>query len=309
MRLTFAAPGLRAASRGIYDEGPMQIEFWGVRGSIPVPGANTVRYGGNTSCVSVRLGDHWVVFDAGTGIRPLGRHMLAHDGPLEISLFLSHVHWDHIQGFPFFAPAFQNRAHIHIHGSDSQDRTLASIVGGQMEGPNFPVALDQMGGRLRFRPLAEGSIQPLSGPDGVPFASVANARLNHPNGVLGYRLVEESTGASVVYATDTEHREGGLDHTLVQLARGADVLIYDGMYTPEEYPSRQGWGHSTWLEGLRVAHAAGVGQLVVFHHDPERTDDQLDRLSDLAQEAAVAMDPSLRVSFAREGDVLEIPRG
>lgn len=306
MRLTFPASGLRAASRGIYDEVPMQIEFWGVRGSIPVPGASTVRYGGNTSCVSVRLGDHWVVFDAGTGIRPLGRRMLAQPGPLEISLFLSHVHWDHIQGFPFFAPAFQSRAHIHIHGSDSQDRTLASIVGGQMEGPNFPVALDQMGGRLRFRPLAEGSIQPLSGPDGVPFASVANARLNHPNGVLGYRLVEESTGASVVYATDTEHREGGLDHTLVQLARGADVLVYDGMYTPEEYPSRQGWGHSTWLEGVRVAHAAGVGHLVVFHHDPERSDDQLDDLQGIAQAAAAAMDPGLRVTFAREGDVLEI---
>jgi len=284
----------------------MLIEFWGVRGSIPVPGANTVRYGGNTSCVSVRLGAHWVVFDAGTGIRPLGRRILATEGPLDVSLFLSHVHWDHIQGFPFFAPAFQGRSRIDIHGSDSQDRTLASILGGQMEGPNFPVSLEQMGGRLRFRPLSEGSILPLSAPDGLPFASVANARLNHPNGVLGYRLVEESSGASLVYATDTEHQGGCLDHALVQLARGADVLVYDGMYTPEEYPSRQGWGHSTWQEGVRVAHAAGVRHLVVFHHDPERTDDQLDRLQEVARAAAAQVDPDLVVSFAREGDVLEV---
>lgn len=285
----------------------MRIQFWGVRGSIPVPGPSTVRYGGNTSCVSVQIGGHWVVFDAGTGIRALGRKILAEGGPLDISLFLSHVHWDHIQGFPFFTPAMKSGARLVVHGSDSQDRTLASIVHGQMEGPNFPVSLQQMGAQVGFLPLAEGSIVPLLDADGTPFASVANARLNHPNGVLAYRLIERSTGASVVYATDTEHFDGRIDDTLVDLARSADVLVYDGMYTPEEYPARQGWGHSTWYEGLRVARSAGVKHLVVFHHDPDRTDDQLDLLNAHVVDQVRTIDSSIQVSFAREGMVLELP--
>lgn len=284
----------------------MRIEFWGVRGSIPAPGPNTVRYGGNTSCVSARCGGAWVVFDAGTGIRDLGKTIATADGDPELFLFLSHVHWDHIQGFPFFAPAMRRNARILIHGADSHDRTLSSIVHGQMEGPNFPVGLEQMGATVRFQSLPEGAIAPLLDARGTPLASVANARLNHPNGVLGYRLVEESTRASVVYATDTEHSQGRLDQALVELAHDADVLIYDGMYTPEEYPSRQGWGHSTWLEGVKVAHAAGVRHLVVFHHDPDRTDDQLDALAERARAEAASIDPQLRLSFAREGMVLEL---
>lgn len=283
----------------------MRIEFWGVRGSIPAPGPNTVRYGGNTSCVSARCDGAWVVFDAGTGIRDLGKTIVTADGDPELFLFLSHVHWDHIQGFPFFAPAMRRNARILIHGADSHDRTLSSIVHGQMEGPNFPVGLEQMGATVRFQSLPEGAIAPLLDATGTPVASVANARLNHPNGVLGYRLVEESTRTSVVYATDTEHSQGRLDQALVELSRDADVLIYDGMYTPEEYPSRQGWGHSTWLEGVKVAHAAGVRHLVVFHHDPDRTDDQLDALAEHARVEAAAIDPQLRISFAREGMVLE----
>lgn len=285
----------------------MRIQFWGVRGSIPVPGPTTVRYGGNTSCVSVQIQGHWVVFDAGTGIRPLGRRILSENGDLDISLFLSHVHWDHIQGFPFFAPAMQSRAKLTVHGSDSHDRTLASIVHGQMEGPNFPVSLQQMGAQVGFRPLAEGAIVPIHDERGTPFASVANARLNHPNGVLAYRLVESSTGASVVYATDTEHIPGRIDESLVELARNADLLIYDGMYTPEEYPARQGWGHSTWTEGLRVARAAGVRHLAIFHHDPERTDDQLDELARSAIRSASTTNPDLPVTFVHEGLVLDIP--
>lgn len=284
----------------------MRIEFWGVRGSIPAPGPTTVRYGGNTSCVSARCDGAWIVFDAGTGIRDLGKKIVTSEDDPELFLFLSHVHWDHIQGFPFFAPAMRRNARILIHGADSHDRTLASIVHGQMEGPNFPVELEQMGAKVRFQSLPEGAIAPLHDARGVPFASVANARLNHPNGVLGYRLVEESTGACMVYATDTEHVQGRLDDALVELARDADVLIYDGMYTPEEYPGRQGWGHSTWLEGVRVAHAAGVRHLVVFHHDPDRTDDQMDALAELARSRARDIDPNLGISFAREGLALDL---
>lgn len=287
----------------------MRIEFWGVRGSIPVPGPSTVRYGGNTSCVSVQADGRWIVFDAGTGIRPLGRRIVSEGGGLDINLFLSHVHWDHIQGFPFFAPALRSDARLTVHGSDSHDRTLASILQGQMEGPNFPVSLQQMGAAVHFVPLSEGAIVPLHDGAGRPFASVANARLNHPNGVLAYRLLEESTGSSVVYATDTEHVPGRIDDALVELARDADVLIYDGMYTPEEHPSRQGWGHSTWQEGVRVARAAGVRHLVVFHHDPERSDEQLDALHAVASAHARASGGPESVSFAREGMVLDLPVG
>lgn len=278
-----------------------------MRGSIPVPGPTTVRYGGNTSCVSVQVEGRWIVFDAGTGIRPLGRRILSEGANLDISLFLSHVHWDHIQGFPFFAPAMQSRANLMVHGSDSHDRTLASVLQGQMEGPNFPVSLQQMGAQVRFWPLAEGAVVPLHDELGRPYASVANARLNHPNGVLAYRLVESSTGASVVYATDTEHFPGRIDDNLVELARNADLLIYDGMYTQDEYPSRQGWGHSTWVEGLRVARAAGVRHLAIFHHDPERSDDQLDELASVAAAAAATAAPELHVTFVHEGLILDIP--
>jgi phosphoribosyl 1,2-cyclic phosphodiesterase len=279
----------------------MDIEFWGVRGSIPVPGPTTVRYGGNTSCVRVRVAGGDLVFDAGTGIRELGRAMMKSGVPARIDVFLSHVHWDHIQGFPFFAPAMKKGVKIGIHGMNSLERTLESVVEGQMEGPTFPIGLKQMGADIDFEALEEGCILPLETEPGKPWASVSCARLNHPNGVYGYRVVEHSTGASFVYATDTEHVEGLVDQTLVRLAQGADVLIYDGMFTEEEYPGRRGWGHSTWLEGFKVAMAAKVKKFVVFHHDPARTDDAMDELKKLVVEEARRMDPSIEVEFAYEG--------
>lgn len=285
---------------------PMEIEFWGVRGSIPVPGPTTVRYGGNTSCVRARLAGGDIVFDAGTGIRELGRAMMKAGGPSRIDLFLSHVHWDHIQGFPFFAPAMKRGVDICIHGMNSQERTLESVVEGQMEGPTFPIGLKQMGANIDFLAMDEDAILPLETESGKPWGSVSCTRLNHPNGVFAYRVVEEISGASLVYATDTEHVEGRVDQTLVRLAHGADVLIYDGMFTSEEYPGRRGWGHSTWDEGFKVAMQANVKKLVVFHHDPARDDDSLDALKRKAIDQARALDPSIEVDFASEGMVLRI---
>ncbi len=288
---------------------PRYIEFWGVRGSIPVPGPTTVRYGGNTSCVLAHLSGGDLVFDAGTGIRELGRAMMAAGCPPRIDLFLSHVHWDHIQGFPFFAPAMKKGVKIGVHGMNSLERTLESVVEGQMEGPTFPIGLKQMGADIKFEALEEGAVLPLENEPGKPWASVSCARLNHPNGVYGYRVVETASGASFVYATDTEHVEGRIDETLVQLAQGADVLIYDGMFTEEEYPSRRGWGHSTWLEGFKVAKAAGVRKFVVFHHDPGRSDEAMDELYARVRTEAARIDPSIEVEFAREGLRIRIGSG
>lgn len=281
----------------------MQIRFWGVRGSIPVPGPATVAFGGNTSCVSVRLGDGpWVVFDAGTGLRGLGLHLegLATDpGPLH--LFLSHVHWDHIQGFPFFAPAFRRDRVLRVHGMGSHDRSLENILAGQMEGPSFPVALSQMGARIDFQPLVEGGILPIAGPDGEPAGAVGCRRLHHPDGALAYRLSELSTGASMVYATDHELAGSPFPGELLSLCRDAHTLVFDSTYTPEEYPAHRGWGHSSWRDGLGLARAAGVRRLVAFHHDPSHDDAFLEHEEATARAEAAREAPGLEIVFAREG--------
>jgi phosphoribosyl 1,2-cyclic phosphodiesterase len=259
--------------------------------------------------VSVRLGRNWVIFDAGTGIRNLGHAMLQEPIPqTHMSLFLSHVHWDHIQGFPFFSPAFRKSNRLRIHGLEQQDGTLGGILAGQMEGPSFPVSLEMMGARIEFSDLQEGAIVPIydGAEDERIIGSVSNARLNHPNGVLAYRLEEAQTGRSLVYATDTEHYEDGLDQALVELARGADVLIYDGMYTPEEYLSHKGWGHSTWLEGFKVAKEAGVRQLVVFHHDPAHDDVFLAVYEREVRFQIAQFGSEMQLDFAREGMVIDL---
>ncbi len=284
----------------------MRIQFWGVRGSIPVPGPETALFGGNTSCVSVRLGGNWVVFDAGTGLYGLGRAMMSESSASPVlPLFLSHVHWDHIQGLPFFAPAFRSGTCLDIHGCAQQFPVLKM----QMSVPAFPITMEQMGANFRFHDLPEGSIFPLydGGDDTRIIGSVASARLNHPDGVLAYRLEEAATGRSVVYATDTEHYgDGRTDSTLVQLARGADLLIYDGMYTSEEYLSHRGWGHSTWQEGFRVASEAGVKRLVLTHHDPSHDDVFLAVYErEMKLQAAQTAD-GLQMDCAREGMSIDL---
>jgi len=248
----------------------MRVKFWGVRGSIPVPGVHTAGIGGNTSCVEVRCDDTLLVFDGGTGLRVLGK-ALAASAPLTLHLFFSHVHWDHIQGFPFFGPAFIKGNTIQMYGGAQVAGRVETAMVGQMESPSFPVRLDQLPATLKFHDLHAGdSVTPSEG------VTVRCAAGNHPGGVLAYRV--EYQGRSVVYATDHEVPDAGQSDAMVELAQGADVLIYDCMYTPEEYQghkdgvARKGWGHSTFEMGAAFAKQANVGELVLFHHDPDQND-------------------------------------
>ncbi|UJR78772.1 MBL fold metallo-hydrolase [Sandaracinus amylolyticus] len=246
-----------------------RLRFWGVRGSIPVPGPDTAEIGGNTSCVEVRCGASRIIFDGGTGLRLLGNSWLR-DMPLTAHLFFSHVHWDHIQGFPFFAPAFVPGNTIHMYGAANVTGTVETALAGQMETPNFPVHLTTLPASLQFHDLREGETVTID--DDVRVTSAAG---NHPGGVFAYRV--DYKGHSVVYATDTEHYSIP-DPKLVALARDADVLVFDTMYTPEEYSGERGgspktgWGHSHFEAGVALVKAAGVKKYVLFHHDPTQTD-------------------------------------
>ena len=246
----------------------MKIKFWGVRGSIASPGPETADVGGNTSCVEVRCGATRFILDAGTGIRKLGEALMAEGGPVDATLLLSHLHWDHIQGIPFFVPAYLPTTKLSIVSGHNGVMSLGEVLAHQMTAPVFPVRLDELGAQFSMREVRSGEKFM------VGDALVRVAKLNHPGGVYAYRI--DHGGQSVVYATDTEHY-ACVDPTLRALAEGADVLIYDTQYTPEEYRgdtgrSKVGWGHSTYVAGAELAKAAGVGRFVMFHHDPQRTD-------------------------------------
>lgn len=251
----------------------MRITFWGVRGSIPCPGPDTAGVGGNTSCVEVRAGKAVLVFDGGTGLRLLGKRMLK-EMPFTAHLFFSHVHWDHIQGFPFFDPAFVPGNVIHLYGGNNVSRTLEETLAGQMDHPSFPVHLSEMGAQMVFHSVSGITPVEIDAGDGGK-AVISAAPGNHPNGVWAYRV--DHGGGSVVYATDTEHY-AVVDPKLTKLAMGADILIYDSQYTPEEYagkaggPPKLGWGHSTFEEAVKLAKAANVKRLVLYHHDPMQND-------------------------------------
>lgn len=263
---------------------PIVVRFWGVRGSIPSPGPRTVRYGGNTSCVEVDVDDEVLIFDGGSGLRLLGKDLVKREQKTIIaSIFFSHTHWDHIQGFPFFWPAFERRNTFKMYGALKVNPTLAQVLEGQMEFPNFPVLLKQLPSIIKFNDLEEGkSLRiDLNPRKKTEHLTVTWARLNHPGGVLAYRVQYRDKG--VVYATDNEHTPGKIEGRLVDLARDADLLIYDSQYLPEEYESRKGWGHSTYVEGVKICRAAGVERLVLFHHDPDRSDDEIDAILGRAQ--------------------------
>lgn len=247
----------------------LELLFWGVRGSIPSPGADTAMVGGNTSCLEVTGGGTRLILDAGSGLRALGEKLIAEKAHRQVTIFLSHVHWDHVMGLPFFTPLYVPGAEITI-GAGPSSVPLRDVLKRQMSAPMFPVDFDGVGSKVTTIELPE------QGAVDVGALRVTVAKLNHPDPVLAYRV--SYGGRSIVYATDTEHREGEIDMTLVALARGADVLVYDAQYTPEEYagtagPSRKGWGHSTFEAGAAVARAAGVKTLALFHHDPTRSDE------------------------------------
>lgn len=263
-----------------------KIHFWGVRGSIACPGAATVKYGGNTPCVEMLVGSQRLIFDAGTGIHVLGQS-LSDEPSVSGHLFFSHFHWDHIQGFPFFSPAFKHGNEFDIYGGViPQGVTIEQRLCEQMMHPNFPVPLQVMGANLRFHNLEYGADVVLGE------VKIQTGLLNHPGRAMGYRVNWQDR--AVAYITDTEHFSDKLDPNVLRLADRADVLIYDSTYTDCEYhdpqASKIGWGHSTWQEGVKLAQAANVKQLVIFHHDPSHDDCYMD---EIAIAAAIAFPQSV----------------
>lgn len=253
------------------------MKVWGARGSIPTPGPETVKYGGNTSCLEIRCGNELLIFDAGTGLRPFGNELLK-EMPVKAKIFLSHAHWDHIQGFPFFVPAYIPGNEFHLYGQERID--VEEILRLQMTSPNFPVTLDEMQSEFQFHHLN------LRGTIVLGDIKVEYDQLNHPNGVTGFRI--NYNGKSIVYATDTEHYSC-IDKTLLDLTQDADILIYDAQYTHEEYCGIHGspktkWGHSTWNAAVELAKAANIKQLVLWHHDPGHNDDFVGNIENQAKQ-------------------------
>lgn len=272
------------------------VRFWGVRGSIPTPGMETVRYGGNTACIEVKVAGKRLIFDGGTGLRVLGKHLM-NEMPVEAHLFFTHTHWDRIQGFPFFIPAFIEGNSFDIYGAVGQNgASIKQRLSDQMLRPNFPVPLQMMRSNLRFHDIAPGSVITL---DDVVVETIS---LNRPNGALGYRITWN--GYSVVYATDTEHYPNQIDQGLLYLAHQSDLLIYDAAYADHAYydPKSElaGQQPATWYAGIEVANAAEVKQIILFHHDPAHDDDFLDRVESEVQAAFPT------VQLAREGMTLRV---
>ncbi len=241
------------------------IRFWGVRGSIACPSPNHIKYGGNTSCIEVGTGDHRFILDAGTGIRGLGKLFLEKD-VRTTHLLLTHTHWDHINGIPFFRPAYDPNRRVRVMAGHLKDQGgVHSALSLQMNDPMFPVPLDAMKAIVEFLDFEAGDTFRLY--DDV---IVRTAPLNHPNGATGYRI--EHQDKAVCYVTDTEHVPSQPDQNILGLIEGADLVIYDSTYTEDEFVDHIGWGHSTWNEGMRLCRMAGVRQLAVFHHEPDHED-------------------------------------
>jgi phosphoribosyl 1,2-cyclic phosphodiesterase len=295
----------------------VHLKFWGVRGSVPVPGRETVKYGGNTTCLEVRTNDGTLlIIDAGTGIRLLGLELMKGEfgrGTGTAHILFTHSHWDHIQGFPFFIPAYigskddaGNRVEgqcnrFHLYGASDVDDRLEATLRGQMEHFYFPVDLNYLSAQINFHPMVGNNVQ-------IGSATITAKRLIHPNGVLGYRIQDGDHVLCI--ATDCEHpSDGSIDRNLLELAQNADILVYDAQYTPEEYnpaahglqgPSKIGWGHSTFMEGIRVAQEAKVKRLVLTHHDPLHNDE---RVAEMERRAQAILPGTLA---AYEGLVLQL---
>lgn len=297
------------------------VRFWGVRGSVAVPGPDTVRYGGNTACVEVRYGREIVILDAGTGIRDLGKRLAREfaERAGRVSILITHTHWDHIQGFPFFAPAYLERQRIRIRGWRGSGASLRQTVASAVESPFFPVALPEMPGTISVEEIERrdfrlGSIRVRCAEINHPGYGVAY-RLETPAGSLAYVPDHEVTDTPVPPATNGAQRSPGertpsraispaaerRDAEMRALIQGVDLLIHDAQYTAAEYARRVGWGHSCVDATVRVAAEAGVGRLVLFHHDPDRTDAQMDTILAEAQAQAKVLAPRLVVEAAREG--------
>jgi len=267
------------------------VRFWGVRGSIACADAGTSRYGGNTSCLEVRCGGRLFMFDAGTGFRYLGNAIID-EAPVDADLFLTHTHFDHVVGLPFFRPAFDPKNTLRIWaGHLLPDHTVQYVLRQMMMAPLFPVPIDIFMAKVSFHDFHAGeTLEP------QPGVRLRTAPLHHPNGATGYRI--EYGGKSICYLTDTEHIVDEPDENILGLIAGADIVIYDSMFNEEEFAQRKGWGHSTWQEGAHLCEQAEAKQFVIFHHDPDHSDDMLDKVA----EEAEALRPGTVV--ASEGMVL-----
>ena len=244
-------------------EPQVRLKFWGVRGSIPVAAYDFLGCGGNTACVELRINDSIIIIDAGTGIRRLGIELQRELGSkLGINLLLTHFHWDHIQGLPFFAPLYAPESEVRFC-STRPATELRELLEGEMSHPYFPVSFDLLPAKRRFLDLTNDHV-------GLSNVHIRPFPMNQPQGATGFRI--EVGNRIITHASDLEHGNSEFDTILREYAQGSDVLIYDAQFTPDEYPGRKGWGHSTWLEATRVAHECNVKRLMLFHHDPGHED-------------------------------------
>jgi len=280
----------------------VEVRCWGTRGSIPSPGRTTVRYGGNTTCFEVRYGKQRLIFDAGSGIRPLGTNIVE-KGPNEIHIFLTHFHWDHIQGFPFFAPLYDPEDTIKVVGPKQRDIDVQNLFAGQMGPIYFPVPFSVVAAEMEFEHLNSGTYE-------VGEAVLEVIRVKHPSFVLGYRA--KVGGRTICFVPDNEIDGPGYevgedwDRRIRDFVLDADLLIHDSMYTEKEYEGRVGWGHSTFEQSVRLAEESGVKHLLLFHHDPTRSDDELDTIVARLKDDALARGSTLRIEAAAEGADIRI---
>ncbi len=253
----------------------IRVKIWGCRGSIACPAPTHLKYGGNTTSLEVDVGDQKFLLDCGTGLRNVGQKINKTDLK-HCHILLTHTHWDHINGFPFFAPAFDPNRHFDIMAGHLMDKGgIQNILETQMDNPMFPVPLEAMQSKLTFNDFHAGEDLDIADSKKV---KVRTAKLHHPNDATGYRI--EYNDKSMCLITDTEHIPGKPDENILKLIEGADLVIYDSTYTEEEFPAKIGWGHSTWEEGIKLCKMAGVKRLGIFHHDPEHDDVFMDKLAE-----------------------------
>jgi phosphoribosyl 1,2-cyclic phosphodiesterase len=295
--LAFAAEPLPTAA-GTADRSALTARCWGTRGSLPSPGPATVRYGGNTSCLEVRADGRVLIFDAGSGIRGLGERLAAEQPTVDADLFLSHFHWDHIQGLPFFRPLYSPDTRLRVHGAPQGTSNVQSLIAGQMGPIYFPVPFDALSARLDFHDL-----------DGTPVilgaVEVAAHRARHPMNTFGFRI--RCGGRTIAYFPDNELVGGEYDmppdwyESLCSFLNGVDVLIHDAMFTHDEYKMFAGWGHSTFRDAVQLAEDARVRRLLLFHHAPERSDSDLETFVGRIQDDLSRRNSALHLGIAVEG--------
>ena len=280
----------------------MQIRFWGTRGSIPAPGAQTLEFGGNTSCVEVILASgRRVVIDGGTGFRLLGKHLLENNLPCQLHLLLTHGHWDHLLGIPFFIPIYQETTEILVDGWPPAFQGMTRVFDSNMGDGFFPVAFDHLKARIDYlNRLAHGPLNL----DGVRIDAI---NLNHPQGGFGFRFREGKH--TMVFITDNElgAAKGKRIPEFVEFVSGCDLLIHDAQYLPADFPERRGWGHSTYAEAVDLAIRAGAHNLLLTHHDPARTDVEVEKIIDLSRQLAAGHPNPHYIDAAREGACYRLP--